>query len=181
MVEEFWFAKLSLVLCLIKDQLPKIKTQLLQAFEKLERVAPSTLMTISMHSIIHIPDKIELFGPISGFVWALAVERWMLRMKDFVTATIGFSANIIKNYQLSTSVVKLSFLCPDRYKESLLPNCKLSSVDPRTGSMLLQLARVRPFKERSMTLSDDDRCHLHHHLWTDDYVPTGNEWQYRRL
>lgn len=151
-----------------------------------------------MHSIIHIPDIIELFGPISGFVWALAVERWMLRMKDFVTATIGFSANIIKNYQLSTSVVKLSyvrsyvcgfvvlisstrFLCPDRYKESLLPNCKLSSVDPRTGSMLLQLARVRPFKERSMTLSDDDRCHLHHHLWTDDYVPTGNEWQYRRL
>lgn len=52
----FWFAYFSFVdacnrllsKCLIKDQLPKIKTQLLQAFEKLERVAPSTLMTISV-------------------------------------------------------------------------------------------------------------------------------------
>lgn len=65
---------------------------------------------MQVHSIIHIPEIIILFGPISGFVWTLSEERWMLKMKDFVTTTIGFSTNIIKNYQLYAATVKLWYV-----------------------------------------------------------------------
>ncbi|SPQ98482.1 unnamed protein product (mitochondrion) [Plasmodiophora brassicae] len=66
----------------------KLKDRLFQTFNELERIAPSTLMTIAEHSVVHLPEIIELFGPIAGFVWALLMERFMPRMKHFVTSTV---------------------------------------------------------------------------------------------
>ncbi|XXQ38525.1 DUF4218 domain-containing protein [Plasmodiophora brassicae] len=80
----------------------------LDACARLETVIPGKLLTISMHSMIHLPEVIRQWGPLSGFVWTYPMERWIKRMKSILTATQGFTMNIAGNVQLISAAAYTS-------------------------------------------------------------------------
>ncbi|XXQ39874.1 DUF4218 domain-containing protein [Plasmodiophora brassicae] len=112
--KRFWSAFFTFLHCanlLLSKAIPKsaldnIVLEFRAALAEMEYLGPATMMTISAHSIMHIPDIVKQFGPIKGFVWNYYVERWMHYMKRALSATIGFARNIVQAFQVMSATAR---------------------------------------------------------------------------
>ncbi|CEO96986.1 hypothetical protein PBRA_005590 [Plasmodiophora brassicae] len=155
--------------CIPRQDLPAISLRFRQSLAKLEMLL---LMTIPVHSLVHVPDIVEFFGPMSGFVWVFPIERWMKLLRGLCTSTRGQSANIVANYQLMSAAVRL------RYDYSAVYGCnkgdpllfgqsRYSRMDPAANDMVVEFVGASRKRER---ISDKLRCWLHHHFVTKDWA-----------
>ncbi|CEP02957.1 hypothetical protein PBRA_009175 [Plasmodiophora brassicae] len=112
--KRFWSAFFTFLHCanlLLSKAIPKsalenIALEFRAALDEMEYSGLATMMTISAHSIMHIPDIVKQFGPIKGFVWNYYVERWMHYMKRALSATIGFVRNIVQAFQVMSPTAR---------------------------------------------------------------------------
>lgn len=84
----------------VKSDLDSVIKAFSDAMAYLESVIPSSLLTISMHSLVHLPDIIKRWGPLVGCVWTWPIERWVYFMKDVLQSTISGTIAIAQSLQM---------------------------------------------------------------------------------
>ncbi|CEP01102.1 hypothetical protein PBRA_008414 [Plasmodiophora brassicae] len=172
----------------VRSNLDRVFSNFLDALAHLESVMPCGLMTISMHSLVHLPEIIKRWGPLVGLIWVWPMERWLHFMKDVLQATVSETVNIASYMQL---ICAATFLRSDFYRQySLRNDCPLMFGNA-TGMDEIPTAHLStlPIDLRpplsSVELNDTMRCWLHVHLYSNTHWAStkNHSWRvrYRRL
>ncbi|SPQ95050.1 unnamed protein product (mitochondrion) [Plasmodiophora brassicae] len=171
----FWSAFFTFLHCanlLLSKAIPKsaldnIALEFRAALAEMEYLGPATMMTISAHSIMHIPDIVKQFGPIKGFVWNYYVERWMLYMKRALSATIGFARNIVQAFQVMSATARNRADYADCFPTHTGNRFTFGDAEEvdEQGQNGLVLALTVDQPGSDLLLSRHDRAWLHRHMY----------------